>query len=91
MNAAVLFTTRYRNAALDQPRAGGHEVREEDVARLSPFVRHHIDTYLDTPRSSGADRHCRMLRIDQLGTAVQLSRAEPIRMAPPHSPTPPVT
>ncbi|MFE9355146.1 Tn3 family transposase [Streptomyces olivaceoviridis] len=53
MNAAVLFTTRHMNAALDQSRAGGHQVREEDVARLSPFVRHHIDMYLDTPRAPG--------------------------------------
>ncbi|MER6950961.1 Tn3 family transposase [Nonomuraea sp. NPDC000554] len=25
-----------------QPRTGGCEIRDEDVARLSPFVRHHI-------------------------------------------------
>jgi hypothetical protein len=31
------------NAALTQVRAGGFDVREEDVARLSPFVRHHIN------------------------------------------------
>ena len=43
LNALVLFTTRYMNAALDQLRADGVEVREEDVARLSPFVRHHIN------------------------------------------------
>jgi Tn3 transposase DDE domain len=47
LNALVLFTTHYMNAALDRLRAGGHEVREEDVARLSPFVRHHINIYLD--------------------------------------------
>lgn len=28
-------------AAVTQLRADGFEVREEDVARLSPFVRHH--------------------------------------------------
>lgn len=39
----MLFTTRYLNAALERLRAGGHEVREEDVARVSPFVRHHIN------------------------------------------------
>ncbi|WNI19679.1 Tn3 family transposase [Streptomyces sp. ITFR-21] len=43
LNALVLFTTRCMNAALDQLRANGHEVREEDVARVSPFVRHHIN------------------------------------------------
>ncbi|MET8405698.1 Tn3 family transposase [Streptomyces sp900116325] len=43
LNALVVFTTRYMNAALDQLRADGQEVLEEDVARLSPFVRHHIN------------------------------------------------
>jgi Tn3 transposase DDE domain len=39
----VLFNTRYMDAAPAQLRAGGFELREEDVARLSPFVRHHIN------------------------------------------------
>lgn len=44
LNALVLFTIRCMDVALDQLRADGHEVREEDIARLSPFVRHHIST-----------------------------------------------
>ncbi|MFC4016240.1 Tn3 family transposase [Nonomuraea purpurea] len=43
LNAIVLFNTRYMDAALTHLRAGGFDVREEDVARLSPFVRHHIN------------------------------------------------
>jgi hypothetical protein len=43
LNAIVLFNTRYMDAALIHLRAGGFDVREEDVARLSPFVRHHIN------------------------------------------------
>jgi TnpA family transposase len=43
LNALVLFTTRYLDAALDKLRADGFEVRDEDVARLSPFTRHHIN------------------------------------------------
>ncbi|MFI5774981.1 Tn3 family transposase [Streptomyces sp. NPDC051658] len=43
LNALVLFNTRYMDAALTQLRADGFEVRDEDVARLSPFVRHHIN------------------------------------------------
>jgi hypothetical protein len=39
----VLFTTRYMDAAVSQLRADGFDVREEDVARLSPFVRHHVN------------------------------------------------
>ncbi|WP_245554520.1 transposase [Actinosynnema mirum] len=43
LNAIVLFTTRHLDAATTELRAGGHEVREEDAARLSPFVRHHVN------------------------------------------------
>ncbi|SCL72651.1 Tn3 transposase DDE domain-containing protein [Micromonospora peucetia] len=43
LNAIVLFNTRYMDAALTRLRADGFAVREEDVARLSPFVRHHIN------------------------------------------------
>ncbi|WRZ79538.1 transposase [Streptomyces sp. NBC_01022] len=43
LNALVPFNTRYVDAALTQLRADGFEVREEDGARLSPFVRHHIN------------------------------------------------
>ncbi|MFF4505284.1 Tn3 family transposase [Streptomyces sp. NPDC001401] len=43
LNALVLFNTRYMDAAVNQLRADGFDVRNEDVARLSPFVRHHIN------------------------------------------------
>lgn len=43
LNALVLFNARYMDAALTHLRAGGFEVRDEGVARLSPFVRHHIN------------------------------------------------
>ncbi|MBT2225068.1 Tn3 family transposase [Nonomuraea sp. NEAU-A123] len=43
LNALVLFNTRYMDAAVNQLRANGFNVRDEDVARLSPFVRHHIN------------------------------------------------
>lgn len=42
LNAIALFNTRRMDAALTHLRAGGFDMREEDVARLSPFVRHHI-------------------------------------------------
>jgi TnpA family transposase len=42
LNALVLFNTRYMDAAVAKLRAEGFEVRAEDVARLSPFVRHHV-------------------------------------------------
>jgi hypothetical protein len=37
LNAAVLWTTRYIDAAVAQLRAEGHEIRDEDVTRLSPL------------------------------------------------------
>ncbi|WTG06059.1 transposase (plasmid) [Streptomyces sp. NBC_01590] len=43
LNALVLFNTRYMDAAVQQLREEGFDVRDEDVARLSPFVRHHIN------------------------------------------------
>lgn len=43
LNALVLFNTRYMDAAITQLRADGFDVRDEDVARLSPFLRHHIN------------------------------------------------
>ena len=43
LNALVLFNTRYMDAAVAQLRADGFEVRDQDVARLSPFVRHHVN------------------------------------------------
>lgn len=44
LNALVLFNTRYMDAAVNQLLADGFDVRNEDVARPSPFVRHHINT-----------------------------------------------
>ncbi|MGH3198043.1 MAG: Tn3 family transposase [Streptosporangiaceae bacterium] len=43
LNAVMLFTTRYMNSALDQLRAQGHPVLEEDVVRLSPLTRKHLN------------------------------------------------
>ena len=43
VNAIVLWNTLYMEAALQQLREEGAEVRDEDVARLSPLVHHHIN------------------------------------------------
>lgn len=37
LNAIVLWTTRYIDAAVAQLQAEGHEIREEDITRLSPL------------------------------------------------------
>lgn len=39
MNSVVLWTTRYIDAAVAQLRAEGHEIRDEDIARLSPAAK----------------------------------------------------
>ncbi|MFF1912867.1 Tn3 family transposase [Streptomyces sp. NPDC058239] len=43
LNALVLSNTRCMDAAVNQLRADGFDVRDEDGARLSPFVLHHIN------------------------------------------------
>ena len=43
LNCIVLWNTRYMNAALDQLRARDYLVLDEDVARLSPFARDHLN------------------------------------------------
>ncbi|MFI8930472.1 Tn3 family transposase [Streptomyces sp. NPDC053474] len=37
LNAVVLWTTRYIDAAVAQLRAEGHDIKDEDIARLSPL------------------------------------------------------
>ena len=43
VNLLVLWTTRYMDLALTQMREAGLEVRDEDVARLSPLGYSHIN------------------------------------------------
>ncbi|GGW72401.1 hypothetical protein FHS32_001600 [Streptomyces albaduncus] len=43
LNAVVLWTTRYIDAAVAQLRAEGHEIRGEDVARLSPLEHENLN------------------------------------------------
>ncbi|CAL9442569.1 hypothetical protein SUDANB145_02276 [Streptomyces sp. enrichment culture] len=37
LNAIVLWTTKYIDAAVTQLRTEGHEIHDEDIARLSPL------------------------------------------------------
>ena len=43
LNMIVLWNTSYMEAALNQLRADGFEVRDEDMARLSPLLHEHIN------------------------------------------------
>ena len=43
VNALILWTTRYMDAALNHLRATGAEVRKEDLARLSPLSHKHFN------------------------------------------------
>jgi hypothetical protein len=47
----VLWTTVYLDAAVRQLRVQGYPVRDEDMARLSPFVSRHLGVYLDKLRT----------------------------------------
>jgi TnpA family transposase len=42
LNCVVLWTTVYLDAAVRQLKAQGYPVRDEDMARLSPFVNTHL-------------------------------------------------
>jgi hypothetical protein len=43
LNAVVPWNTRYLDPAVAQLRAEGHEIKDEDVARLSPLKDRHIN------------------------------------------------
>ena len=65
LNCVVLWTTVYLDAAVRQLKAQGYPVREEDMARLSPFVHPHLGvhgTYTLRPARPGARRHPRPAR-----------------------------
>jgi TnpA family transposase len=47
LNCVTLWNTRYTDAALNQLRTQGYPIRDEDVARLSPFAHAHLNFYLD--------------------------------------------
>jgi TnpA family transposase len=63
LNAVALWTTRYLDAAVEQLRAAGHEIADEDAARLSPLRHRHVNflgRYSFTP--SGPHDQLRRLR-----------------------------
>lgn len=43
LNAVVLWNTHYLDAAVARLRAEGHDIKDEDVARLSPLKDRHIN------------------------------------------------
>ena len=45
LNCVVLWTTVYLDAAIRQLRGQGYPVRDEDMARLSPFVSSHVGVH----------------------------------------------
>jgi TnpA family transposase len=42
INCIVLWNTVYMNAAIQQLHAAGHPIQDDDITRLSPFVRRHL-------------------------------------------------
>ncbi|MEV7709783.1 Tn3 family transposase [Streptomyces sp. NPDC088270] len=58
LNAIVLWTTRYIDAAVARIRAEGHETRDEDIARLSRLKHRNLNLlgrYSFTASSPAAD------------------------------------
>jgi TnpA family transposase len=45
LNCIVLWNTFYMNEALNQLRAEGYPVRDQDVQRTSPFIRRHLGVH----------------------------------------------
>jgi hypothetical protein len=65
LNAVVLWNTRYLDAAVAQLRIEGHEIKDEDLARLSPLKGRHINflgRYLFNITASGPGQGLRPLR-----------------------------
>jgi len=44
LNAVVLWNTRYLDAGVATLRAAGHQIADQDAARLSPLAAAHINT-----------------------------------------------
>lgn len=65
LNAAVLWNTRYLDAAVARLRAEGHDVKDKDVARRSPLKDRHINflgRYLFNIKASGSGQGLRPFR-----------------------------
>ena len=65
LHAVVLWNTRHLDATVAQLRAEGHDIKDEDVARLSPLKDRAINflgRYLFNIKSSGPGRGLRPLR-----------------------------
>ena len=45
LNCVTLWNTVYLDAALDRLRADGYPLRDQDVARLSPYMRRHLNVH----------------------------------------------
>jgi len=63
LNCVVLWNSVYLDAAVARLRADGYPVREEDLARLSPYIRKHINVqghyFFELPDLRGARRPLR--------------------------------
>jgi hypothetical protein len=63
LNCVTLWNTVYLNIAIEQLGAQGYPARDEDVVRLSPFLRKHINVHghysFQLPELGGAHRPLR--------------------------------
>ena len=80
LNCVTLWTTVYLDAAIRKLRAQGYQVREEDMARLSPFVSQHLGvhgtySFVLPDLAPGAIRDLRDPDADRRGRRVSAWRA----------------
>ena len=63
LNCITLWNTVYLDAALTQLRADGHPASDEDIARLSLYIRRHLNVQgrhsFQLPELAGAHRALR--------------------------------
>ncbi len=80
VNAVALWTSFYLNRAVEHLREQGEEVREEDLARVSPLVREHVHVlgrYRFTLEESVAEGGVRPLRNPAEIDEYELTAPEP--------------
>lgn len=88
LSCITLWNTVYLDAALAQPRADGYPVLEADVARLSPYVRRHINVHGHTrssfPELGGHAGRC-ATRTPTRSRKATMSAPAPLNDPPPAS------
>jgi hypothetical protein len=86
LNCVVLWNTVYIDAALRQLQAQGYPAKDEDVARLSPFMRKHINVHgkysFTVPKSAGPSKGATVCGAKRADTVAELGVLKVVRARP---------